>query len=473
MDNQTFKSLNSFRHKDFLLFVYDLHYELAHHPEIQSKSGVLDILLLNIKEYAGYYKQLSGYDTWARIDNLEMNRYLLWEKIIDRLDDNMNLRITDNYGELYLLDIKLEAAYKEIPIYSASRSLFEPADATGEELCFYSEGSAHGHFWNSTKMDFFIRRLISPEFRNLCEIAGILSDVFALEQNQRQLDSVLKTFPDCMLLNKLRESRYCISFGLSMCILVGQDILDRYKKSNSIDASVLFEDRIIEMNERKRLEPFSIDLLPLSTFLSIVQQAADVFHQKMPDSTIYKNYLKDLPVMLKAYNAFRSDVLWDQFEKEEHGFYKELALLLDRITSFTQCYIADNEELYQKFINSDTYDAATILLYEYVNEQTVQNSGDTKEQIASETYCISWEPGDPINYHAMKAILTYWGSAQNRSHLEVLNAETLFDNVVTLNNAVMRTASLIKSRNPDADLDILREHRFFMNLFCNVLSFKC
>ncbi|HMA65760.1 MAG TPA: hypothetical protein VKO63_11195, partial [Chitinispirillaceae bacterium] len=449
------------------------HYELVHHPEIQSKSRVLDILQLNIKEYAGYYKELSCYDTWALIDDLEMNRYQLWEKIIDRLDDNMNIRITDYYCELYLLDLTLETAYNEIPSYSASRSFFEPADTTGEKLCFYSEGSAHGHFWNSGEMDFFIRRLINPEFRTLCEIAGILSDVNALELNQLHLDSALKTFSDCMLLNKLRESRYCISFGLSMYILVGQSPLDRYKKCNSIDASVLFEDRIIEMNERKRLEPFSIDMLPLSTFLSIVQQAADVFQQKMPDSTLYKNYLEDVSKLLKAYNAFKSDVLWDQFEKEEHAFYKELALLLDRITCFTQCYLADNEELYQKFLNSDTYDAATTLLYEYVNESTLQNSGDTKEQIASDTYCISWEPGDPINYRAMKAILKYWGSAQNRSHLEVLNAETLFDNVVELNNAVIRTASLIKSKNPDADLDILREHRFFMNLFCNVLALKC
>ncbi|HMA65166.1 MAG TPA: hypothetical protein VKO63_08210, partial [Chitinispirillaceae bacterium] len=466
------KSLNSLRHKDFLLFVYDLHYKMAHHPDIQQRPGELDTILLNIKEYAGYYKEISAFDTWAHIDNLEMNRYLLWEKIIDRLDDNLNLRITDYYGELYMLDLSLENAYNEIPSYSASRSFFESQDSNGESLCFYSEGSAHGHFWDPHKMDFFIRRLISPEFSTLCEITGILSDVNVLEQNQLQLESTLKTFPDCILLNKLRHARYCISFGLSMCILVGQSPLDRYKGCKSIDAMVLFEDRIIEMSERKRLELFSIDLLPLSTFLSIVLQANDVFQKRLPDSSVYKSYLENMPKLLKAYNAFRSDVLWDQFEKEEHAFYKELTLLLDRVTCFTQCYLADNEELYQKFINSDTYDSATTLLYEYVNESTVQNSGDTKEQIASETYCISWEPGDSINFRAIKPILKYWGSAQNRLHLEVLNAEALFNKVVEFNNSVIRTSSMIKSKNPDADLDILREHRYYINVFCNILSIK-
>jgi len=471
VDNQTLKSSNSLRHKDFLPFAYDLHCELEHHPVIQLKTAYLDSVMLDIKKFSDYYQELSHYDNWSLIDDLEMNRYNLWEKIIDRLDDNLNLVITDDYCELSWIKLTLENAYYAIPSYSASQKLIDLPYDTSEKIHFSSKRNAHGHFWNAKQMDLFISRLINPDVRALCETAGILYDVTALEKNQQQLDSALKTLHNLPLLNQLRETRYIICCGLSVYLSICQYPLKGYKETNFVNATELFEDRFLELKERKRMERSSIDLLPLSLFLSIAKNAVATFHKKMPDSGLYKSYQEDAPRLLKAYNAFRTDILWDQFEKEEHILYKELALLLDKITNYTQYFSCDNEELYQKFINSDSYDAAITLLYEYDDESTEQNGSDTKEHTASETYGISWEPGDSINYHAMIEILKHWGSAQNRIHLKLLKAEELFDNVVKYNDAVLQTASLIKCNNPDADLDILRQQRYYMNLFFDVISY--
>jgi hypothetical protein len=465
---QCLKSANLLSHTEFLSFANKLCFEISENSGNENPK-VLEHIRRDLVDFASCIKDVSQHSIWSELDILEGKRYSLWEKIVDKLDDNLNLEITDYYFVLEKINLTLKTAYGEVPSYAASWDLLLPGE-TPERRIFPSRRHALGHYWMPKDMNTFIERLIDIKYKDLCEIAGIAADVAELSEIQQQF-TVLSLISDIeVTLSSLRKCRYYICVGFCVAIKSDTDGLKRLKKHVQIDAGVLFEDRFFQRGERMRMEKWSVDTLPFSLFFSLVEKSAQRLFEKEPDSGLYEDYQTDLPVLLKCYNAFRSHLLWEQFEKEEHAFYKEILLLLDKVTHFTCCYNADNEAIWERFTKSDTYNAASMLLYEYATNAVTNTGGTLEGEESDSTISVSWEPGSPINHNAIEVIITYWGTTENRLHLTTLHALDLFERCIALNKAASDTASLIQNLHPDADLSTLRKYRYFMGLFLDVVE---
>lgn len=464
---QRLKSANFLSHSEFSAFANEYYIEISEQIG-NEKPKLIERIRGELTGFVSCLKELQLNTLWENIDTLEKKRYSLWETIVDKLDDNLNLIISDNYFVLKKINLTLDTACREVPSYAASFDLAYP-EGTTEHRFFQSRRHALGHHWTPELMNTFITRLIDPQYRNLCETAGVASDVDQLSDIQQQLAMLIDISEIASTLEKLRKYRYLLCLGMYVCFRNDTATIKKYKDIVRVDASICFQERFVELGERIRMEQCSVDLLPFSIFFSLVENSARKLIEKDPDSGLYKEYQTDLPVLMKCYDAFRSHVLWEQFEKEDNAFYKELLLLLDKVTSYTSCYNADNDEIWEKFTGSDTYDAAYALLEE-CDSETVSYADDTSgDDESSSKSSVYWEPGAPVNYYSIETIVQYWGTAANRKHLSTLKALELFDSCMVLNATVSNTASLIKCMHPDADLDTLRKYRFFMGLFLNVV----
>jgi hypothetical protein len=467
---QRLKSANFLSHSEFLAFANEYYIEISVLTG-SDKPKLIERIRGELTGFASCLKELQLNNLWEHIDTLEKKKYSLWETIVDKLDDNLNIAISDNYLVLEKINLTLETACREVPSYAASFDLVFP-EGTSQLRFFQSQRHALGHYWTPELMNKLVTHLIDPQYLNLCEAAGVATDVICLSEIEQQLAMMIDLSEITPTLEKIRKYRYLLCLGMYVSFRRSTDKVQKYKTPVWVDASICFQERFVQLGELERMEKCSVDLLPFSIFFSLVENTARKLFEKRPDSVIYEDYQTDLPVLLKCYNAFCSHILWEQFEKEDNAFYKELLLLLDKVTGYTSCYNGVNEEIWEKFTRSATYNAACTLLDE-CNSETVSAPDDTDGDGESSTSGrIHWRPGDPVDFYGIKKIVRYWGTTTNRKHLSTLNSLELFEHCMALNATASDTASVIKSMNPDADLDTLRKYRYFMGLFLAVVPYE-
>ena len=377
------------------------------------------------------------------IDDLEARRYYLWENIVDKIDDNLNLEIQDFTFMLSRLDLTPETARYEVPSYRASCDLLAPSSRGGDRRAFYSHLSADGHLWMPMDMDVLIGRLIDPHNMAQCESAGIAEHIPELASVERRIGELSALLPDKTLIGGLRDKRYYILLGMIVAGIRKVLGICSLKNRNHIKAWKLFTERCRECDEMRKLQVFSFSQLSLGAFFAALKRIEpDCLEKKALNPEMREEFTSDVREFTEILAAFRSHYLWERFESEETALYRETLRLMGAVTAFLPCYAADDPECWEQHSASATYQAAEILV----------NSLD----VGPFDRFRFWEPREDLDFVTMRVMISKWDSPGNRNRLQILGALDFFDNCVRLDDSASDIAEEIQDDIPAADAGRLR-----------------
>ncbi|MFP4164841.1 MAG: hypothetical protein ACLFVE_12730 [Chitinispirillaceae bacterium] len=434
----SFKSLNFLSHAELLDSAREI---LDSVPDtcINASACLIKATETCLAEFRNNLSRCRALSLWPIIDESEQKRYALWEKIADKLDDNLNIFIVDEYSILKKIGLTKETAAHEIPSYDASWMLLDKSKA------FPIGRYSIGHFWKPALMNKLISRLTDPSNSALCQKAGIMSLVENLAKVEKSLKQQIKSLPDKQMVPRLRNSRYHLLSKLKI-LYYSKEEQSRItcKTCRYLNAGILFEDRFRTLQQIKNLETFSLDQLKLSQLADLVQSRAAIFFENESNDILEMLYHEFHPVFMKTLDAFRSHPLWDQFEKGEHDFYKESLLLMDKVFNHITCSNEEDPQVWEKHVHSEEFKRADYL-FRYGRD-------DNRP--------LDWEPGEIMNEEVFRTILDRWNASGCTRHLEALDASDLHRNCMNLNRTVREYAGFIRESQPRADIEILRRYRY-------------
>ncbi|MDG5813967.1 hypothetical protein QA601_02670 [Chitinispirillales bacterium ANBcel5] len=444
MTVKNLKDLNSLSHEEFLSTAEDVLIDIH---KINDK--LAESIGQDMSAYRLSITSLQQLSCWKEIDSLEKERYRLWERMVDTLDDNLNVEIEDPTMTLHYLQLTPESALYEIPSYKASWELLEPTE-DGDRF-FSSANAADGHFWEPPDMENLIRRLIDPQNSSLCEMAGILSESSTLQKVQLQLDALCSSLPEDIN-DSLRKKRYYICLGFSISNLFKSATKDFVQ----LDAGELFEGRIREQEQIRKLQMFSYDQIPLSQLSVHAEKIVQQAYQKTNDSSLLKQFEEAHKPFIEVFSEFKKHSLFEQLEQEELAFYNELRRLLDKVVGYIPCYNPEDPSFWDKHIKSKEYKASKSLT------SLLNKSPYDKIEY--------WEPDESISPHSIYGIIDEWSEKENLKYLMDIGATELYESTLQLNDKAEETADLIRQVYSGAKLEVLRFTRYRLSLFLEIVQ---
>lgn len=433
------KTLNFLSHTELLNSVREFLCSLRDaHPD--QAPQMVDITEKCFSDFQTAVIQCRTLALWPIIDEFEEKRYTLWETIADKLDDNLNIFIVDEYSVLKKIGLTKESALHEIPTYNASWMLLD------EDKTFPTGQCAVGHFWKPELMNKLISRLIDPSNVALCKKAGIEEQTDDLNRVETLLAKLTGSLPDPQIISSLRNSRYFLLVSLKVLHSCSRKEYSPENNRNCtyFNAGLLFEDRFRAKQQIDNFEIFSYDQLSLSSLARLIEHRAEQFFKAESNDILEMLFREFHPVFRSTLDAFRTHPLWDKFEKREHDFYKEALLLMDKVYNHLTCTNAQDPQVWEKQIRSEEYKAAEHLF----------RCG------RPEGHLLDWQPGDIMNTEVFDAILLKWCENGCAQDLEVIDALDLHRNCQCLNKAAENYAYLIQKTDEKADLGTLRKYRY-------------
>ncbi len=433
------KHLNSLSHTELLNYVREFLDSVAGaHPGTAPK--LVDIAEKCFSDFQTAVSGCRSLTLWPIIDEFEEKRYTLWERIADRLNDNLNIFIVDEYSVLKKIGMTRETALHEIPSYDASWMLLN------EDKAFPTGQCAVGHFWKPELMDKLISRLTDLSNNALCRKAGIVEQTDDLNRVEKLLTKLTESLPDPQLISRLRSSRYFLLVSLKVLHSCSRKECSPEHNRNCtyLNAGLLFEDRFRAQQQIDSFQIFSYDQLSLSSLAGMIGQRAGQFFKDESNDILEMLLGEFYPVFRSTLEAFQAHPLWNQFERKEHEFYKEALVLMDKVYNHLTCSNAEDPQVWERQIRSKEYKAAKNLL------------GYGRP----EGHLLDWQPGDIMTTEVFDAILVKWCESGATHDLEVIDALELHRNCQYLNKTAERYALVIREANENADLGTLRKYRY-------------
>ncbi|MFP4418354.1 MAG: hypothetical protein ACLFSB_13875 [Chitinispirillaceae bacterium] len=437
------KKANTISHSHFAAFVRDFLKQAS--IKVPDNGFVIKALSERFTEFKNKLEYLLKEPLGAKIDALEGERYRLWETIVDRLDENMLIKITDKAYILLQRRLKEEDALMQIPKYKATWELLVPGSRGENSRVFLTVGRSDGHFWNVDDMNNLIARLIDPLHSDNCSTAGIAGEVAALRIVERRLAESTAQFHDHSALQKVRQARH----GVVVAMRVLNDL--KLKKWRSVDAYDIYEDRLKQEEQIRRLEMFSPDQLTPGAFFRTLQNTV----QKLVDEeSLAEGRRAEIITRYEKFSGlikqFQNHYLWEKFDKMEGEFYRSAVILLDAVSIHLPCLGAESKEIWEAHCRKDSYKAAMSLL----------------EMIDSSPFksFMYWTPDQLVGFPAMIAMVTEWERRENRKLLRACGVEEKFQAFCRLDAEVLDIAEEILDQAPAQSLLELRMVRYELSL---------
>jgi hypothetical protein len=417
------------------------------------------ILLGRIKKDLEHYEQqlrlFLADPAGVVLDNLEQRRYALFDKIVDRIDDNLNFWILDDTDILDQIGLTEETAYDEVPSYISSWQLLQPSPDGDDRRIFPSESNADGHFWDNEEMTALVSRLIDPGHIELCKDAGIVEMVAQLRALEGEYEKIPVSRELSERIGAIRDLRYHLCAGISLSKSLYKN-KDPYKDSKDIKAIELFADRFKAVYEQQKLEMFSVDELAPDDFLTMMERFET---ESAGTNEFIKHTKKNFVEALKEYRLtlelFRQHERWPDFKDLETDLYRLSIGLISKVSGFLACFDIDDEEYVKQHYESPHYQAARKLLKEL--EITPYHS------------FVLWEPDHTVEFRILEVMFEVWNEPEFRKDLQTLDATDLFDKCLHLDRATGLIAETIAGEDSEEILQTLRDSRSKLSLFFQVI----
>lgn len=450
MATNKIKDTTRLTHSGFLRFIN----ELLSTVSDKDKEETIYVYKAIEKDSAKYERLLEecrNCPQFGSIEELEAKRYSLFDDIMDIVEENLYVHINDKNGAFLFIDIEPGKAALEIPSFKASYELMqvEPENEDVTDFFFANE-----HHWLPSEMDETIDHIIRREQHERCIEAGIISHIPELQLVEESLRELIPYLENAEAITELRELRYDICSLLTISGL--EEFNSELNEPRVIDASYLFESRLAEREERRRLEMFSFDELTLTTLATLAENWAKEVTLSSKNENFKANIQKRLSEYLQILGLFRSHYLFEQFEREENSFYREVLRVMDRVVCAIPCYNAEDEECWNRHISTEKYKAARTLL-------------EMLDRTPYDNYC-SWEPDFPLPSDVLYTIIEKWNTVENRELLHRVGALELYENLRKLEENAAHSAMVIQLTNKHAKLEKLRHSRFGISIILSILT---
>lgn len=443
---RSIKEIINLSHTNFISFAYDFVQQLMSHggdrENLLAKRIVQDLETLGSLVYA-----LTSCDAGRAIDRLEERRYRVWENIVEVLDDNLGLKVVDPDFLLPSCNLTEKDALLQIPSYAATWNLLEPGSDQSHRV-FPTRASTCGHFWRNQDMGRLIARLIDPSREHLCKLAGIAETVELLRKLELELTSQICRLPAPEAMDSIREQRYKISLCMKLCLHTD---LRRLKKPHSVEASTLVENRIHAMEEKRRMEMFSLDHLSPGSFLAIIKRISPRLLQPgVLTGTIREEFPALYAEFTRMIDSFKKHPQWDDFDGHEGEFYRSCVNLLDRVAAYIPCYTDRDGNLHRRHTTQNGYFAAMALL-----KQLNKTPYDS---------FTSWTPDQIIGFPVMDEMIYNWADPANQKLLQTCQATEMYESCAYLYDATATLAEKIMDESPPETLFRMRHLRYILSL---------
>lgn len=292
---------------------------------------------------------VSGFtdDNCGRIILVEDFRNDLLELILDRLDDNLNLYVSDVEGDLALAGLTSEQAIRSIPTYRASVEIL--GELVNGEPDFHTRRAVAGHVWDEEHIRMLMNRFESGEFQQQAELLGIaerLSELRAVDHKQEMLIQDCKVGELMDEIRSMRRHLHTVIMELYSKIYRPEDLLKRQNIVSGVE--LVIEILKSEQQNHEDLQ-FSANDLSHSEFVSYATE-------KYPDEQLCKE-------LRSCWSALCSEESWRNFEQSELILYRTMERFFRDITiHLLHIESIQNHPLRSKIETSDHYRNASALL---------------------------------------------------------------------------------------------------------------
>ncbi len=374
-------------------------------------------------------------DQRGKIILIEDFRNDLLEVILDRLDDNLNLYVSDEVGDLAAVGMSVDEAIRAIPTYRASVEIL--GELVNGKPDFHSRGEMAGHVWDEEHIRMLMNRFESGEFEKQAEILGIAERLTELRAVDHKQEMMIQDSKVGELIDELRSiRRHLHTAAMKLYSSIYQD--SELKKRKNVVSGVELVIEILTAEQQDREDArFSANDLSHTEFVAMASE-------KFSDDSAVSE-------LISGWNALCSQDSWKSFEQSELILYRTVERFFRDITiHLLSLEHAQIHPLREKIERSDHYRNASLLL------EKLQESGVT---VSSE-----FTRGDPVCDDTVIELLMSLRNPEFKELLSALRLQALAVEICEAEAKSREYSALAVRRNRDLTLDRFRQVRAELTL---------
>ncbi len=372
--------------------------------------------------------------------NLENQRQEQFEKILDPLDNALNLEFDDwrNYLEKFNLEY-LDVLCRN-PHYAAAYKIIHKNKFSYPD--FKTAHSKIGHMWEEEDYKKLIDRLQSNDFSDELEFLDIKEETTELLLINHSLNKAVEKHQLQESLDLLRECRenYTILFRVLFRDVYTRDQIS--KKSKTVDTEEMIANELDQEYYQKSLLEFSTNDLPHSQFSNYIASFNDnnVPQMLLDIWEVIKGNIHEFQEMLNRYRAMES---WKELEQSESTLFRAIERLFVDLGFLIESVAADESEAYEKKFRKSERHRFCRELFEDLYDLDVSADGYRG---------VTLEQGD------LPKIITCFSNPERLNKLEYLGLKETFLEIM---DADLQSRELSDLSDPECcSLDELRDARW-------------
>lgn len=281
-----------------------------------------------------------------RVLTLENKRQAQLEKVLDPLDNALNLSFDDWRNHLERFNLEYTEVLCRNPHYAAAFKIC-PKNRFGYPD-FETSDETSGHIWKEEKYQTFIARLQSHDFSEELEFLGIKEEATELLLIELSLNRSVKELNLQKSLDALRDLREKFSNLIKLLLMDLFTADQRYKKSITVTAEEMIAHELDQEQYQKDLQEFSLNDLPYSQFFNYICLFNDDTVPEALREYWEKIFKPNMQTYKKMYEPYPSMEMWNELEQSESTLFRAVERLFVDLGFLCHSRATDYSKEYEK-----------------------------------------------------------------------------------------------------------------------------